>query len=366
MSGVDRAGKSELDVTAPFTPDHRPSMIGNSPQIRAVRELIRKVAPTHSNVLILGESGTGKELVARRVHDLSPRAKMPFVPVNCGAIPGDLLESELFGHEKGAFTGAISARRGRFEIAEGGTLFLDEVGDMSLQMQVKLLRVLQERCYERVGSNGTMRCNVRIVAATHRDLDVAIREGRFREDLYYRLNVFPVEVPPLRERVEDLPMLIGHLASRHAQSGGALLRLSEEALDSLASCAWVGNVRELANLVERLSILYPDHVVRATDLPQIYRAAAPPKRGTERTASREQWIGAREACAAPEACPAAESEDRPFTGLDLKGHLSRIEAGLIRQALEASQGQVAQAARLLRLRRTTLVEKMRKCAGAAA
>jgi sigma-54 specific flagellar transcriptional regulator A len=297
---------------------------------------------------------------------------MPFVPVNCGAIPGDLLESELFGHEKGAFTGAISARRGRFEIAEGGTLFLDEVGDMSLQMQVKLLRVLQERCYERVGSNSTMRCNVRIVAATHRDLGVAIREGRFREDLYYRLNVFSVELPPLRERLADLPVLIEHLASRQAQSGAAPLRLTEEAIDSLASCAWVGNVRELANLVERLSILYPDHLVRTHDLPRSYRAAAPQKRGTERAVSRDQAIGADEAYAAPEACAAPEawpgsvSERRPFTELDLKGHLSRIEAGLIRQALEASQGQVAQAARLLRLRRTTLEEKMRKCAEAAA
>ncbi len=181
--------------------------------MRAVHRLIEQVAPFDTNVLILGESGTGKEMVARHIHELSGRAGHPFVPVNCGAIPADLLESELFGHEKGAFTGALSTRMGRFEFAEGGTLFLDEIGDMSLQMQVKLLRVLQERSFERVGSNRTIRCNVRIIAATHRDLDAAISAGRFREDLFYRLNVFPVQMPPLRERLEDLPVLIEHWCS---------------------------------------------------------------------------------------------------------------------------------------------------------
>jgi sigma-54 specific flagellar transcriptional regulator A len=349
-----------------LAPDHRPDLIGNSPEIRAVRDLIRKVAPTNSNVLILGESGTGKELVARLVHDSSPRAKMPFVPVNCGAIPGDLLESELFGHEKGAFTGAVSARRGRFELAEGGTLFLDEIGDMPLQMQVKLLRVLQERTFERVGSSRTMRCNVRIVAATHRDLSAAICEGRFREDLYYRLNVFPVEVPPLRKRIADLPVLIEHLTSRHAHSGGLPVRLSAEAINALAECAWVGNVRELANLVERLSILHPDEVVETHALPPMYRPGALHELATQRAASDVEDGGVGGPCSAAESCRAPAEPEPPFTGLDLKGHLSRIEAGLIRQALEASQGQVAQAARLLQMRRTTLVEKMRKCAAAAA
>ena len=188
--------------------------------MRAVHRLIEQVAPFDTNVLILGESGTGKEMVARHVHELSGRAGHPFVPVNCGAIPADLLESELFGHEKGAFTGALSTRVGRFEFAEGGTLFLDEIGDMSLQMQVKLLRVLQERSFERVGSNRTIHCNVRIIAATHRDLDAAIIAGRFREDLYYRLNVFPLQMPPLRERLDDLPMLIEHLVQRQGQSAG--------------------------------------------------------------------------------------------------------------------------------------------------
>ena len=188
--------------------------------MRDVHRLIEQVAPFDTNVLILGESGTGKEMVARHIHELSGRAGHPFVPVNCGAIPADLLESELFGHEKGAFTGALSTRMGRFEFAEGGTLFLDEIGDMSLQMQVKLLRVLQERSFERVGSNRTIRCNVRIIAATHRDLDAAIGAGRFREDLFYRLNVFPVQMPPLRERLEDLPVLIEHLVQRQGQIGG--------------------------------------------------------------------------------------------------------------------------------------------------
>jgi len=336
-------------VRAPAFPAKlRSAMIGNSPAMRTVRDLIHKVAPTNSNVLILGESGTGKELVARSVHDLSPRANLPFVPVNCGAIPGDLLESELFGHEKGAFTGALDKRRGRFEFAEGGTLFLDEIGDMPLQMQVKLLRVLQERSYERVGSNLPIRCDVRIVAATHRDLSVAIREGSFREDLYYRLNVFPVEVAPLRERLCDLPMLIEHFASRLAEKGGSALRLSQDAVESLARCAWVGNVRELANLIERLSILYPQQLVRVEDLPPCYRTPGPQTQSTQAAPARMSIL-----------------EDRPFAGLDLKDHLARIEAEFIRQALEASQGKVAQAARLLQLRRTTLVEKMRKCAGAA-
>jgi sigma-54 specific flagellar transcriptional regulator A len=332
---------------------HRPAMIGNSVAMRRVRDLVDKVAPTMSNVLILGESGTGKELVARLVHDLSPRAGRPFVPVNCGAIPGDLLESELFGHERGAFTGALDRRRGRFEFAEGGTVFLDEVGDMPPQMQVKLLRVLQERSYERVGGNQPIRCDVRIVAATHRDLRAAIRDGSFREDLYYRLNVFPVEVPPLRARLSDLPMLIEHFARNLARPGGEVLRLTPQAIATLARCAWVGNVRELANLIERLSILYPRHPVRPADLPGEYRGANEPGGAGE-------YRGANESDS--NAAPAAD--DLPVGGLDLKSHLARIEAEFIRQALNASQGEVAKAARLLQLRRTTLVEKLRKGAHA--
>ena len=208
-------------------------------------------------MLVLGESGTGKEVVSRAIHQRSPRRDGPFVAINCGAIPADLLESELFGHEKGAFTGALTARKGRFEMAEGGTLLLDEIGDMSLPMQVKLLRVLQERSFERVGGNQTIRCNVRVVAATHRDLETRIAEGKFREDLFYRLNVFPIEVPALRERREDLPALVETIAAQLARTGRGEVRFTPEALQALSSYEWPGNVRELTNLVERLAVLHP-------------------------------------------------------------------------------------------------------------
>src|ERR1700688_1677411 len=255
--------------TQPGTHRFRPS--GASKAMRAVHRLIEQVAPFDTNVLILGESGTGKEMVARHIHELSGRTAHPFVPVICGAIPAALLESELFGHEKGAFTGALSTRMGRFEFAEGGTLFLDEIGDMSLQMQVKLLRVLQERTFERVGSNRTIRCNVRIIAATHRDLDSAISAGRFREDLFYRLNVFPVQMPPLRERLEDLPVLIEHLVQRQEQIAGRHIKLDKQAMNCLARNPWPGNVRELSNLLERLAVLFPLQRLSAEDLPERYR-----------------------------------------------------------------------------------------------
>jgi sigma-54 specific flagellar transcriptional regulator A len=306
-------------------------------------------------------------MVARHVHELSGRSGHPFVPVNCGAIPADLLESELFGHEKGAFTGALSTRVGRFEFAEGGTLFLDEIGDMSLQMQVKLLRVLQERSFERVGSNRTIDCNVRIIAATHRDLDAAIIAGRFREDLFYRLNVFPVQMPPLRERLEDLPILIEHLLCRQGQNSGRHIRLDKSAMHCLARNRWPGNVRELANLLERLAILYPDQTIGAADLPERYRAgeSAPFLRGDVRilTAAEAGDDEAEEvsfvSCESGDEDPAAESALQNG-GINLKDHLSAIEIGLIRKALEQADGTVAEAARLLNMRRTTLVEKLRK------
>jgi sigma-54 specific flagellar transcriptional regulator A len=292
---------------------------------------------------------------------LSRRSDQPFVPVNCGAIPAELLESELFGHEKGAFTGALSTRLGRFEFAEGGTLFLDEIGDMSLQMQVKLLRVLQERSFERVGSNRTIRCDVRIIAATHRDLESAIGDGQFREDLFYRLNVFPVQMPPLRDRLEDLPVLIEFLVGRQVQVGGKGIRFAPDALACLSRNFWPGNVRELANLLERLAILFPGKLIGAADLPPTYRgqpAAASIAAG--------KWLASEER--APSAISAVVEVVRlddgekslPRGGLDLKDHLSAIEVGLIRQALDEADGTVAEAARLLRMRRTTLVEKLRK------
>jgi sigma-54 specific flagellar transcriptional regulator A len=356
--------------TQPGTHRFRPS--GTSRSMRAVHRLVEQVAPFDTNVLILGESGTGKEMVARHIHELSGRAAHPFVPVNCGAIPADLLESELFGHEKGAFTGALSTRLGRFEFAEGGTLFLDEIGDMSLQMQVKLLRVLQERTFERVGSNKTIRCNVRIIAATHRDLDAAIIAGRFREDLYYRLNVFPLQMPPLRERLDDLPVLIEHLVQRQSQSGGRKIQLDSSAMDCLARNRWPGNVRELANLLERLAILFPAQTITAADLPDRYRSLAGWLGSEARIDARPEPVTVTETPTFEEP-PAGDADSGevayemldvgaalPRGGIDLKDHMSAIEIGLIRKALEEADGTVAGAARLLRIRRTTLVEKLRK------
>ena len=375
--------------TQPGTHRFRPS--GASKPMRAVHRLIEQVAPFDTNVLILGESGTGKEMVARHIHELSGRAAHPFVPVNCGAIPADLLESELFGHEKGAFTGALSTRLGRFEFAEGGTLFLDEIGDMSLQMQVKLLRVLQERSFERVGSNKTIRCNVRIIAATHRDLDAAIIAGRFREDLYYRLNVFPLQMPPLRERLDDLPILIEHLVQRQSMSAGRAIQFDRSAMDCLARNRWPGNVRELANLLERLAILFPAQTISAADLPDRYRNVAavgwlgsevridarsapidrpaPIEVAVQSQEPETDAVQERESLQGRECVHERESDavvyemmhvDLPRGGIDLKDHMSAIEIGLIRKALEEADGTVAGAARLLRIRRTTLVEKLRK------
>ncbi len=246
-------------------------LIGESTAMARVNGLIRQVSPFDSSVLVLGESGTGKEMVARAIHQQSPRRDKPFVAINCGAIPAELLESELFGHEKGAFTGAISARKGRFEMAEGGTLFLDEIGDMSLPMQVKLLRVLQERVFERVGGNKTQRCDVRIIAATHRNLEQSINDGQFREDLFYRLSVFPLELPALRERLDDMSLLVAEFNQRLARRGLGVARFSAAALQALHVYPWPGNVRELSNLVERMAILFPHGEVRAGDLPEKYR-----------------------------------------------------------------------------------------------
>lgn len=328
------------------------SLVGTSRAVQTVRKMIQQVANSDANVLILGESGTGKEVVARNLHYYSSRRDKAFVPVNCGAIPGDLLESELFGHEKGAFTGAISARQGRFELAEGGTLFLDEIGDMSLNMQVKLLRVLQERTFERVGSNKSIEADVRIIAATHRDLEEAITEGKFREDLFYRLNVFPIEMPPLRDRVEDIPLLVNELIRRIEHEKRGSVRLTQAAILALCQYNWPGNVRELANLIERLAILYPFGVVNATDLPDKFQTDT----------VRAQATTMDEELLAPQPMQyALDSEPRlPRGGLDLKEHLSNLEVGYIKQALDDANGVVAQAAKRLGMRRTTLVEKLRK------
>jgi sigma-54 specific flagellar transcriptional regulator A len=333
--------------------------VGNSAPMVRVNGLIRQVAPFDSSVLVLGESGTGKEMVARAIHEYSPRRDKPFVAINCGAIPAELLESELFGHEKGSFTGAISARKGRFEMAEGGTLFLDEIGDMSLPMQVKLLRVLQERAYERIGGNKTQRCDVRIIAATHRNLEQSIADGQFREDLFYRLSVFPLELPSLRERLEDLPTLMTEFNQRLARRGLGAVRFSASAMQALRAHAWPGNVRELSNLVERMAILFPHGEVRSSDLPEKYRCqqAGAEMRGAALLALMEDELQPGEGGVQP----VGESlRLLPENGLDLKDHLADIEVGLIRQALDATDGVVAHAARLLHMQRTTLVEKLRK------
>ncbi len=322
---------------------------GSSQRMVQVRQMIEQVAGFNTNVLITGESGTGKEWVARYVHALSPRCDEPFVPVNCGAIPADLLESELFGHEKGAFTGAISARVGRFEAAEGGTLFLDEIGDMSLPMQVKLLRVLQERVYERVGSNKSRSCDVRIIAATHRDLESAIRAGKFREDLFYRLNVFPIELPPLRDRKDDLPELITNIIERNRESGLAVVDVTPGAIRILKHFDWPGNIRELSNLIERLCVLYPGDTVDIAQLPTRYTANAP-LRDSDRV----------EVAATRASGPAPQDFELPSDGVPLKEYLEKIEIALIKRALHDSDGVVAHAAQRLMIRRTTLAEKMKR------
>ncbi|BBB25158.1 sigma-54 interaction domain-containing protein [Amphritea japonica] len=337
-------------------------MVGHSEAMALVRKMISQVAGRDVNVLITGDSGTGKEIVANNLHKASKRSAGPFVPVNCGAIPADLLESELFGHEKGAFTGAISSRAGRFELANGGTLFLDEIGDMPLPMQVKLLRVLQERCFERVGGSQTIDCDVRIIAATHKDLDQMIIDGSFREDLYYRLNVFPIDMPRLRSRIEDIPPLVDEFTRRLAKEGFGRLRFHPAAIRSLQQHDWAGNIRELANLIERLAILYPDAVIGVRELPEKFRHIEEPDPGLYKGNGQRPDINAD---AVVSGSSGGESigqvlNELPEQGMDLKLYLEKIERGYINQALDQTAGVVARAADLLQIRRTTLVEKMRK------
>ena len=346
-------------------------LVGISDAIGDVRSLVSKVAPTEATVLLQGESGTGKEVIARLVHDCSERADGPFIPVNCGAIPGELLESELFGHEKGAFTGAVASRKGRFELAEGGTLFLDEIGDMPYEMQVKLLRVLQERTFERVGGGKAIKCNVRVVAATHQNLEQHVEEGKFRMDLYYRLNVFPLEVPALRERTADIDGLAQRFIDSFAAQGRGAIRLEDDALAHLRLYAWPGNVRELGNLIERLIILNTDEMVFAADLPVKYQstelAVAERPENVEPLHDQLDQLPQNEPedlsalFAPPPTIPVAPPTpvhiDEP---INLKQHMADTERSLIISALEQTGWVNAHAAKLLTLQRTTLVEKMRK------
>ena len=320
-------------------------LLGDSPVMAAVRSLVCRVAPGNTSVLITGPSGSGKERVARAIHAESDRSTGPFVAINCGAIPRDLLESELFGHEKGSFTGAHALRQGRFEEAHKGTLFLDEIGDMPPDMQVKLLRVLEERRIERVGGRGSIAVDVRIVSATHRDLSIAIEDQRFREDLYYRLAVFPIHLPGLSARPEDLPLLIRHFL-RDISDSKTNVRFSGQAIAALATHSWPGNVRELRNFVERAAILHPGETLGSGDVdalllrPKNIVAAPPPAR-------------------IPTPVTHAEAEIGP-SGIDLRAILHDIEGRYIGQALSRTGGVVADAARLLGLQRTTLIEKMRR------
>jgi two-component system, NtrC family, nitrogen regulation response regulator NtrX len=262
--------------------EDRYAMVGDSPALQVVRELIDKVGPTAARVLITGENGTGKELVARAIHAVSPRRDRPLVEVNCAAIPSELIESELFGHMKGSFTGAFADRAGKFEQADGGTLFLDEVGDMSLSAQAKLLRVLQEGVVTRIGGAKPIQVDVRVLAATNKDLEMEIAEFRFREDLLYRLNVVPIEVPPLRERLEDVPALVAHFAELLGASAGVPgKRFAEEAVRRLQTRPWPGNIRELRNAVERALILAPGKVVTAADVDRLLPADLGPKQSLE-------------------------------------------------------------------------------------
>jgi sigma-54 specific flagellar transcriptional regulator A len=338
-------------------------LVGESAAMAEMRRLIRQVAPSQASVFVNGPSGSGKEVVARAIHAVSARGAGAYVPVNCGAIPRELLESELFGHEKGSFTGAHAQHRGRFEEADGGTLFLDEIGDMPHDMQVKLLRVLEEKAVQRVGGRGQIAVDARIVSATHRDIEQSIEAGRFREDLFYRLAVFPIELPSLSERAEDVPLLVRHFTSRETERPCA--RFSNEALDRLSGHGWPGNVRELRNVVDRANILYPDQMVGAEQVElllvrrgrisvaervALWEASAPPAPETERAP-------------AVAAAPAVEPDPRiidPAHGVDLRSVLAEIERRYIEQALDHSSGVVADAARMLSLQRTTLIEKMRK------
>lgn len=339
------------------------SLVGKSDSVQQVRNMMGQVANKEVSVLITGESGTGKEVVARNLHLNSGRSDKPFVPINCGAIPRELLESELFGHEKGAFTGAIASRAGRFELADGGTLFLDEIGDMPLSMQVKLLRVLQERSFERVGGVNTLQADVRILAATHNDLEQMIERGEFRQDLYYRINVFPIEMPSLRDRAEDVPLLLNELISIMEAEERGSVRFNSCAIKSLCQYPWPGNVRELANLVERMAILFPHGIVGENDLPKKFQRQARgelQRQSVEDQSAQVQSPGSIASLKLHDAEQESNEVLLPLSGLDLKEYLGNLEKDLIEQALGDSGGVVARAADRLHMGRTTLVEKMRK------
>jgi len=366
------------------------SFIGESDAIRAIRDLLPVVAASSSTVLITGESGTGKEIVARSLHDLSHRANANFVPINCAAIPKDLIESELFGHRKGAFTGAVTDRVGRFELAHNGSIFLDEIGDLPLELQVKLLRVLQERVIDPVGGTKPIPIDVRVIAATHRDLEAEIAAGRFREDLYYRLNVLPLNTPPLRERASDVPLLLQFFAKHHAGPGEKPITFAPDFTYAMQAYQWPGNVRELSNLIDRFSTLFAGQCLElkdfsksllpkgmlaykaladSGDLPQIDPALAagmfsdgPTSGGLfDELSDEDEGELADEPNQVEQMTFMSQALPvLPPEGLSLKHRLAEIERDLIAQALSRTNGNVSQTARILNVQRTTLIEKIQK------
>ncbi len=333
FSGIRLVSESETDGFQGYQCFE--GIVGQSPEMQALYRIIEKVADSDSTIVISGETGTGKGMVARAIHNRSQRKNKPFIQINCGAIPDNLLESELFGHEKGAFTGAAAAKKGKFESADGGTVFLDEIGDMNLDLQVKLLRVLEECQFERVGSCSTIHVDVRIIVATHRDLEKAVAEGRFREDLYYRLFVIPVVLPPLRDRSSDIALLAQHFVERFKREKNSSLQgISDKALSRLAQYDWPGNVRELKNLVERLAVLKDGPSVEPGDLPEKIRGIK-----------------------TPGSVPMPQISDE---GICLSSAVSEYEKALITQSLEKSKWVKKKAAELLHVKRTTLVEKIKR------
>ncbi|GMT41808.1 MAG: sigma-54-dependent Fis family transcriptional regulator [bacterium] len=333
-------------------------IIGDSPKIQELFNTIEKLADTDSTVLLLGESGTGKELFARSIHMQSPRRGSNFVVVNCGAIPHDLLESELFGHEQGAFTGAIRTRIGKFEMAHEGTIFLDEIGDMIPALQVKLLRILQEQEFERVGGNSMIRTKVRVLAATNKDLEKAVIEKKFREDLYYRLNVIPIQIPPLRERKEDITKLIKHFIKKfNSTKNRRVSGMESEAMMALMDYNWPGNVRELENICERLVVIKGEGMITAADLPIQFKTDRPEG---EQLRKDMLLVGANEADSEESGQAGGPVTEIPPSGINLKEVLEEYEMSLILQALEKCGWVKNKAAALLGLNRTTLVEKLKK------
>lgn len=362
------------------------AIIGSSAQARSLRDLIKTVGPSDATALVMGDSGTGKELVARALHDCSDRSRGPFIPVNCGAIPKDLLESELFGHRKGSFTGALADRKGRFQLANNGTLFLDEIGDMSMDLQVKLLRVLQERTIDPVGANSSIAIDVRVVAATHKNLEHLIQQGQFREDLFYRLNVMPLEISSLSERKDDIPALVEHFSREHAGSQGNPIRLNEISLKLFIGYDWPGNIRELSNLIARYSALFPGAEIDLRRVPAsmiplkirselengvseaLFLASNHSDESSMLTDISQPTLVSKEFNRAQQTADevtrvitlAQGGDDFPESGVKLKEHLVDIEKRIIQQALTRAKGNVSQTARLLSLQRTTLIEKINK------